>query len=384
MSKEFSTFLNEMRDFKEAFDPNAINQLLKSSMSEADKEKALKSYFDRQDENNQKRIRNQLKGTIFSNLFKKPVFTEGESMSGKKTNLDLFLEGVESVDVNKKPKFHSVYRLYEEKDLGDDEDIERKNQELAQKEVDEESEEDEEDMDEARKHETEEPEDEENPEHESEESDDEEEDERECGDDGEDEDEDEMDENVGDDEEESDDEEELDEDSGERRLQVLGTDIVEPKEIFNGIMSLVNGVFSKSKDKATAQAEIAKKLEQLKRESSNRQAERKAKADQQRKTSVKDMALKKNVPGASKLEENDETEEMDESAQGYASGLKGVRKDAGAKKLKSGKNKVPPAKVNITGDKKLLKKPVAMKGESYPKSGVAGAARPGAPKIKKS
>jgi hypothetical protein len=383
MSKRFSVFLEELERMEEFFDPNAITKLLKTSMSRVDKEKALKSYFDRQDQKTQSQIKTQLQGTEFSNLFKTPILTEGEvHMSCKKSNLDVFLEDIESVEVNKKPKFHSVYRLYEEVDGESENDEEENKKEKLKsanrhkKDIEEsESEEDEEEMDEVKKC------DDEDAEHEDQESDEDENDEHEDEDEGDDSDE----EDKEIDENESEDEEDMEEDANpaDKVLRILATDIVEPGEIFNGLMSLINGAFSKANNKATAQAEVQKELEKLKREATARQEARKNKVTQTQKDMVRAGALKRNVPGASNIKENDE-EDLDEGSQGYSAGLKGVRKDAGAKGLKSGKNKVPPVKVQITGDKKLLKKPTTLKGDSYPKSSVAGASRPGAPKVKKS
>lgn len=319
--------------------------------------------------------------------------TEGEvKMSNKKTNLDMFLEGVEEVEVAKKPKFHSVYRLYEAKDEDDEltltkymtsgkrgcDKSDRIPTEVAVKQaelkkgnpqnprIDEEGDEEEE----------------EGAEHEASETDDEEEAEKEAGDDDEAGGEDESPETDDDESSEGDDDEASDEDEGSEDdmeenvaddvLGFLGQDAIEGvKQIIVASLEAAGGAANVTKDmvKKVVQNTL-KKNPELQR----MQAER-AKRDASRGKG----GMPKPPPTMYKQED-----EMDEGAQGYAAGLRGVRKDAGAKKLKSGANKVPAPKVQITGDKKLLKKPTTLKGDSYPKSSVAGAARPGAPKVKRS
>jgi len=315
--------------------------------------------------------------------------TEGEdNMADKKTNLDMFLEGVESVEVSKKPKFHSIQRLYE----ATDKDYEDEMDENKEKCDDEEGEEmDEVIVNEAKKKKDDE---EEGAEHEAAETDDAEKAEKEAGDDdeagGEDEepeaDEDKEKEEVDENQEGGEEEEgeEMDEAAFEDVLKALGSDPISgTADLINMLISKVNQVVAGAKDKADAQAKVKAELEKMRQASEARRGARGAAA--------KGSAAAMNVPGASKMEDS---EEMGEGAQGYAAGLKGVQDAHGkalphdAKSAKSGKNlsggKVAPVKMNITGDKKLLKKPTTLKGDSYPKSSVAGAARPGAPKSKKS
>jgi hypothetical protein len=356
----FKNVLAKLKDQKErSLKVAEVMQKAKQSTNDATERKEVLSLINK--------LRDELP-PITSNI------TEGEdTMSSKKTNLDMFLEGVESVEVAKKPKFHSIHRLYEARD----EDYKK---------------DDEEEVDENIEHNPAaadqggvvEEDDDEDKEHEDAESDEDEADEKEAGDDdeagGEDE-EPETDSDEGEEEGEKKDSEEDGEEDEENLdeglegvLKALGSDpITGAGELIDMLISKVNQVVAGAKDKADAQAKVKTALEQMKQAAAARKDARGAVA--------KSAATAKNVPGASKMEN---TDEMDEGSQGYAAGLKGVRKDAGAKGLKSGTNKVPTPKVAITGDKKLLKKPTTLKGDSYPKSSVAGAARPGAPKVKKS
>lgn len=285
--------------------------------------------------------------------------TEGDvTMASKRTNLDMFLEGIESVEVSKKPKFHSIYRLYEAKE----EDLEDKEEVQENEDCDED---DKEEMDEVIVNEKKDDEDEgdeaEGEDHEAGESEDDEAAEKEAGDEDE--------EGGADEEPETDDEggedkEAMDEGLGDVYDAIknwLNTNPAEAKRL--AAMAKNKAAFEKAMSNIVSFAD--KPLAAA--PATARGQYRKDKAEAEKEGWI-----------------GEADDEMDEGSQGYAAGLKGVRKDAGAKKLKSGANKVPAPKVQITGDKKLLKKPTVAKGDTYPKSSVAGAARPGAPKVKKS
>jgi hypothetical protein len=322
MAKTVFQFLEETEKIAEAFDPNQIKKLLNSTMTPEEKKSALKSYHSRQSYKDQQEIKNSLRNTEFSDLFKKPIElkTEGEDTMSKKTNLDMFLEGIEEVEVSKKPKFHSIHRLYEAKDC----DFKKK---------------------------------------------------------------DEIDENEDCD---ADDEEELDEvivneggkkvqDDDEAAAEAEGEEDAEGDEGEEG----EEHEAAETDDDEAAEQEAGDEDEEGGADESpdtdDAEVEKEEAFSETQMQQIREM-----ISQAMMAKEETDTDELDESAQGYAAGLKGVRKDAGAKKLKSGSNKVPAPKVQITGDKKLLKKPTVAKGETYPKSSVAGAARPGAPKVKKS
>lgn len=356
MKKKFLKFLEETELLQEVSIEN-VKELVHGNAKDDEKRKALVSVIQRAKRDEKypemrkklKDIAEFLGNTKFSDLIdliKRPIskITEGETVMGKKTNLDMFLEGIEEVHVSKKPKFHSIYRLYEAKDK----DFEGENKERE--------EEGEEELDEIIVNET----------------DDEDEDD---GDDSEED-------GKGDEEssDEDDEEDEEDDDSDEDEEEIKD----EPRELDEAAFSrqhyqAIADILKKSAKGRTGETEIiqeiGEKLADLFVQDNPRFDAPKFYAaagleDSSAETHYKDLG--------------EDDEELDEAAQGYASGLKGVRKDAGAKKLRSGTNKVPSPKVQITGDKKLLKKPTVAKGDSYPKSSVAGASRPGAPKVKKS
>jgi hypothetical protein len=379
MKKHIFQFLEEQQSMNESNASIMINNiltLLKSGQPKEKIESAIKGLYNRQDAEIQTQLRQRFKNSNINHLFPQPTtkLTEGESfMSNKQTKLDMFLEGIESVEVSKKPKFHSIHRLYEEVDG------QKEQKEKAEKDEKEKEEKDCEEVDENAEdfklvgegEDEEEGDEEEGDEHEAGESDGEEEAEKEAGDDDEAGGEDEEPESDEDDKE-SDDEDGMKEGVGE----ALRGDVLDKDTYIELLKSLAAGVGS-------AKDLVAKVSQALTSGSESPELKAiKLAAMKRRSENAKASAAARGVLGA-KSEESD-ADEMAEGSQGYAAGLKGVRKDAGAKSLKSGSNKIPTPKVAITGDKKLLKKPTTLKGDTYPKSSVAGAARPGAPKVKKS
>lgn len=378
MKKDLSKFLEEMETLEENISVmlQNLSTLLKGPLSKEEKEKAILSLFQRWgvDKSVQYQIRQKLKGTEFSNLIKE---SKGEytMAANKKTNLDMFLEGVEDVEVSKKPRFHSIHRLYEATELDEagprnkshSDDVEDDQDQADQGggvnsnrnrpgSVKDDEPNDDQDLEEGKKKdvESEEPEAEEpeaeEPEgedHESGEGEGEEEAEHEAGDD---------DEQGGEDESPDTDDEksDMDEGAGEDILRALGSDpITGAKELFDMFVSKLTAVIGEAK----AKSEAKRILDTMKQQ------------QQQRKAAKPGMPK---APPSSVPTPKQEEEIQEAFAAGYAAGLKGVRKDAGAKSLKSGTNKVPTPKMAITGDKKLLKKPTTLKGDSYPNSSVAG------------
>jgi hypothetical protein len=273
--------------------------------------------------------------------------TLGEDTMSKNNTakLDMFLEGIESVEVAKKPKFHSIYRLYEAKE----DDLE------DQEEVQENEEEAESDSDDVKIDSEEEPDgDEDGGEAESD-HDEPDGDESEGEDDESDGDESEGEDDESDESDESDDEENIEEGVGDVYNAIKGwlnTNPAEAKRIA-ALAARNKAAFEKAMMGIASFAD--KPLAAAPASARNEYRRNRAEAEKE-----------------GWVGEEEGSDELDEGSQGYAAGLKGVRKDAGAKKLKSGTNKVPTPKVQITGDKKLLKKPTVAKGDSYPNSSVAG------------
>lgn len=347
MGKDLNQFLEEL-DLNEAVDYNRVSETLASNQPINAKKNSLKVFLKqlRTEVPGAKRIEaiNKFKDLIRSKGKENEtnellsIFQLGEDTMAKTNStakLDTFLEGIESFEVSKKPKFHSIYRLYEATDADEQED----------KELEETEDQDADDVDgdsdpinEAKKAKAD---DEESDGEEEAETDGEEDAEQEAGDD---------DEEGGEDEEPEtdDDEEKIDE-------GVVG-DLA--SEVANYFKTAPTPVLDALK-KAMAAKALGPELTNIVKQLGNKTP---AKAP---------VAEAETCGGDEDGQEDDQAGELEEGATGYAAGIRGLPKNAGGKNMKSGSNKVPTPKMAITGDKKLLKKPVTLKGDSYPKSSVA-------------